>query len=112
MTWALSVLNGDKPLPDYLSDGRLTTLYKNGRPYAEVSNTRPIVILPHTLKIIEKVILGKIKQCGSNLFKVGPYQTSFQTGTSTQKNLSLVTHTSLTPPLTLPKETSSHSSTL
>jgi hypothetical protein len=54
------VRTGD--FPKYLSEGRLILLSKDNNEVAEVSNTRPIVVLSHIAKVIEKSLVGKLKQ--------------------------------------------------
>jgi hypothetical protein len=39
---------------------------------------RPIVILPHILKVIEKAIKLKAESLKSKLFEVGDYQAGFK----------------------------------
>ena len=43
-------------------------------------DTRPIVVKSHLLKVIEKVIMMKLKATDSELLKVGTYQTGFKKG--------------------------------
>ncbi len=55
-----------------------------------VDQIRPIAILPHLLKVIEKAIKIKAESIGNGLFKTGEYQKGFKKGHSTMDNLSLV----------------------
>jgi hypothetical protein len=68
-------------------------LTKSNKDIAHVEDTRPIVVLSHITKIIEKAIVNKLKELDSQLFKVKGYQTGFKEGKSTSLNLTkLLTH--------------------
>lgn len=90
--WAVEILNGKKPLPNYLRQGKLIPLSKTSQAEAELAQIRPVVVTSHISKILEKTILRKIEQTGSELLDVPDYQTGFKKGVSTQKNLANVLH--------------------
>ncbi len=75
------MLNTDN-IHDYLKTARLTMIAKNGKTNVQLDDIRPIAILPHITKVIEKAIKTKIEQT-SDMFKVEKYQTGFQKGSST-----------------------------
>ncbi len=56
-----------------MKEGRLVLLSKTTDEIAEVCNTRPIIVLPHLSKIVEKAILAKLEVLGSDLLKTGNY---------------------------------------
>ena len=55
----------EKDLPKFLSEGRLVLFSKDKESMAQVDNTRPIVVLSHITKIIEKAIMIRLKKLGS-----------------------------------------------
>ena len=71
----MDMLNSDN-IHDYLKVARLTMLAKNGKPNVQLDDIRPIAILPHITKVIEKAIKSKI-ETDSEMFKVEKYQTGF-----------------------------------
>ena len=73
--------------PRYLSDGRLVLLSKDNKDFAEVSNTRPIVVTSHITKVIEKAIVIRLEKMNSKLLSTGSYQSEFKKGSMTQINL-------------------------
>ena len=70
---ACQLLNGKRKIPSHLSKERLTTLSKSTKSVVELDNTRPIVVMSHITKILEKAVLAEIKATGSNLLNSGPY---------------------------------------
>ena len=82
------VLNSNK-LPHYLREFRLSVLSKTRSSEVKIEDTRPIAIGSHLLKIVEKTIKLKIEKLKSNLFVTEDYQSGFQAGISTQKNLAI-----------------------
>lgn len=90
--WAVEVLNGDRPIPNYLSEGRLVVLSKTSSPTVSLDQTRPIIVMPHITRILEKAMSAKLQESKSELLQTGDYQTGFKEGMSTQKNLSIVMH--------------------
>ena len=81
-------LNSNK-LPDYLREFRLSALSKTRSSEVKIEDTRPIAIGSHLLKIVEKTIKLKIEKLKSHLFVTEDYQSGFQAGISTQKNLAI-----------------------
>ena len=59
--------------PQYITNSRLILFSKTGKEYAEVTDTRPIAVSSHILKIVEKAILAKVKTQKSKLLGVGKY---------------------------------------
>ncbi len=59
--------------PAHMKAGRLVLLSKTLDEIAEISNTRPIVVLPHLTKIVEKALLLKLRATGSRLLDTGAY---------------------------------------
>jgi len=60
-------------LPLYLNEGKLVLLSKSDSPIAKIEETRPIAVLSHISKIVEKAILAKLKSTQSKLMDVGRY---------------------------------------
>ena len=56
-------------------------LSKNDLTQVVLFKIRPIAILPHVLKVLEKVIKIKSEDQGNNLFSTWNYQVGFKTGT-------------------------------
>ncbi len=56
----------------------------------QIDDTRPIMVLSHITKVVEKAILNKLNELGSKIFNVGGYQTGFKEGKSTSLNLTRV----------------------
>ena len=71
--WACQVLNGKRKIPSHLIKERLITLSKSTKSVVELDNTRPIAVISHITKILEKAVLAKIKATGSGLLNSGPY---------------------------------------
>lgn len=53
---------------------------------------RPIVVMSHITKVLEKAIMAKLKSSDSLLFDTGKYQSGFKEGYSAHRNLSIVIH--------------------
>ena len=58
-----------------------------GTTTASIHNVRPIMIKSHIFKVIEKVILNKIKSQRSKILSSGNYQNGFKEQRSTCNNL-------------------------
>jgi hypothetical protein len=56
---------------------------KTGRQEAEITETRPIMILSHLTKIIEKVIKNKLEKIQSKFLITDDYQSGFKAEVST-----------------------------
>lgn len=84
--FVLNSLNKNK-IPDYLKEAKLILLSKSSSPETTVDNTRPVMVLSHLTKIIEKCIKNKLEEMGSKMLETGSYQSGFKQGMSTQKNL-------------------------
>lgn len=65
-------------------------LSKTDKTQVSVDEIRPIVILPHILKVVENIIKMKVDEIKSELFDIGKYQVGFRQGHSTQDNLAIV----------------------
>ena len=75
-------------ISNHLKIARLVPLTKiKGRSVASVEEIRPIMIKSHLFKIIEKVVLNKIKSTRSTLLHSGDYQNGFKEQRSTCNNL-------------------------
>ena len=61
----LGWMNGGQKFPDYLQIGKLILLSKEKSENVEASNTRPIAVLSHVMKVVEKAILLKLEQNNS-----------------------------------------------
>jgi hypothetical protein len=59
--------------PKYLSDGRIVLLSKDNKDFAEVSNTKPIVVTSHITKLIVKTIVIRLEKMRSTLLNTGSY---------------------------------------
>ena len=70
-------------IPQYHKVGRLNMLSKTDRTQVTLDEIRPIIILPHILKVLEKAIKLKAESLKSPIFTVGDYQTGFKEGHST-----------------------------
>ena len=70
-------------IPEYIKQARLNMLSKTDTTQVTVGQIRPIVILSHTLKVIEKAVKNKVESLNSGLFKSGKYQVGFEKGHST-----------------------------
>ncbi len=79
-----------KKFPAHLKEGRLVLLSKSASEIAEISNTRPIVVLSHLSKITEKMIVNKLNSIESKLLDTGDYQTGFKKKSMTHFNLTKV----------------------
>lgn len=77
-------------MPAYLKESRLVMLSKTGKSEADLNDIRPIAIASHMTKVIEKAIKNKLTKLDSELLKTKEYQTGFQVGVSTQKNLAIL----------------------
>jgi hypothetical protein len=60
-------------IPAYLKEARLNTISKTGQTQVTVNNMRPITILSHILKVMEKAIKIKEEEQGNKLFGTGKY---------------------------------------
>ena len=87
VTSQLSSMLNNCVFPKYMSEGRLVLLSKTQSEYPGVDETRPLLIESHLTKIIERIILNKLKDMNSDLFKVGCYQKGFKAGESTYSNI-------------------------
>ncbi|KEJ82912.1 Ubiquitin carboxyl-terminal hydrolase [Oxytricha trifallax] len=66
-------------IPQYIKEGRLILLSKtSGEHYPEVNNTRAIIVNSHLNKIVEKVIVNKLQEKGSELMRKGNQQSGFK----------------------------------
>lgn len=54
------MLNNDD-IPDYLKIARLTLFSKNNKTKAALDDIRPIAVLSHIIKVLEKVIKNKLE---------------------------------------------------
>ena len=70
--FALKALNKNQ-IPDYLESPKLIIVSKNGSEEGSLDNVRPIMILSHITKILEKTIKNKLEQNLSNLIHTGEY---------------------------------------
>jgi hypothetical protein len=52
-------------IPGYLKEARLNMLSKTGNTQVTLDDVRPIAILPHFMKVIEKAIKIKAKSNGN-----------------------------------------------
>jgi hypothetical protein len=86
------MLNSAK-VPAYLKEARLTAMSKTDSQAVRVDQTRPLMILSHNTKIIEKAVKNKIRELGSRLFDTESYQCGFKKGWSTLDNLAMVLNT-------------------
>ena len=78
-------------VPDHLKCARLVPLTKiKGATTASIQDVRPIMIKSHIYKIMEKVILIKLKHTKSKMLMSGGYQNGFKEQRSTCNNLALV----------------------
>ena len=78
-------------IPSHLRWARLVPLSKvKGSAIATIQDIRPIMIKSHIFKIMEKVLLQKIKSTRSNLLRSGQYQNGFKERRSTCNNLAQV----------------------
>ena len=74
-----------------MRNARLVPLTKvKGSSTAALSEIRPIMIKSHVFKIMEKVILNKIKSCRSQMLNSKQYQNGFKERKSTCNNLAVV----------------------
>ena len=67
-------------ISEYLKKARLKMLSKNDLTQVVLFKIRPIAILPHVLKVLEKVIKIKSEDQGNYLFSSWNYQVGFKTG--------------------------------
>jgi len=66
---------------------RLVLLSKEDSPIAPVTKVRPIAIQSLPTRIVEKLILNKLKACDCRSIEVSNYQTGFQDAVSVQVNI-------------------------
>ncbi len=92
--FVLKALNNNKML-DYLKEAKMILLTKTNSAEARIENTRPIMILSHLTKIIEKCIKLKLEATSSQLLGTKSYQAGFKAGISTAKNLAIVVNQQL-----------------
>ena len=84
----LGLLGNPQKIPKYLYEGRLVPLSKNkGKDQAELKDIRPIVVLSHVAKIMEKAIMAKVAAEAPHLLQTRIYQTGFKEGTSTSAHI-------------------------
>lgn len=83
------MLNQDE-IPDYLKIAKLVLISKTGKTSAKLDEIRPISVLSHVTKVLEKAIKAKLDSLKSNLLTTGGYQSGFKKGHSTANNLSAV----------------------
>ena len=60
------MLNNDD-IPAYLKVARLTLISKSGKTSADLDDVRPIAILSHIIKVLEKAIKNKLESSKSKL---------------------------------------------
>ena len=66
-------------IPEHLKTARLVPLTKiKGQSTASIHDVRPIMIKSHIFKVMEKVILTKLKSEKSRLLMSGSYQNGFK----------------------------------
>ena len=75
-----------------LNNWKLIALSKSTKSVEKLDNMRPIVIMSHITKILEKAFIAKIKATSSNLLKTGHCQMGFKEACSTQNNFPYVIH--------------------
>ena len=66
------MINNDE-IPDNLKVARLTLISKNGKTAAALDEIRPIAILSHIIKVLEKAIKNKLETSMSKLLAIGKY---------------------------------------
>jgi hypothetical protein len=59
--------------PDYLKIARLNLLSKTNKTGVTLEQIRPIAILPHIAKAIERALKNRLDKSGSKLFTTGDY---------------------------------------
>ena len=67
----------------YLSNSKLLLLSKVESNEVALEDVRPIKILSHLTKIMEKAIKNKAVEIDSKMFETGNYQSGFKQGMST-----------------------------
>ena len=72
----VDLLNNDD-IPEYLTEVRLILISKNCKTTAELENVKPIAMLSHVIKVLEKTIKNKLKSTKSQLLATGWYQKGF-----------------------------------
>jgi hypothetical protein len=60
-------------IPDYLKVAKLMLISKNGKTTASLKDIRPIAILSHITKVLEKAMKNKLEATGSKLLHHGSY---------------------------------------
>lgn len=79
ITKEITAIINSGQIPDHLKDARLVPLTKTkGTSLATIHNVRPIMIKSHIFKVMEKVILNKIKNERSKMLMSGDYQNGFK----------------------------------
>ena len=79
------VLNGKRRIPACLKEGKLVLLSKSGSEKVQVTQTRPLAVLPPALKAVEKMILPSLTEVVWS--EVGEYQAGFRPGRSCHHNI-------------------------
>ena len=88
LTREITAMINSGQVPDHLKIARLVPLTKiKGSSTATIQDVRPIMIKSHIYKVMEKVILNKIKGERSRLLTSGNYQNGFKEQRSTCNNL-------------------------
>lgn len=74
-------------VPTHLKRGKLIALSKTGNSTVTVIDTRPIVVLSHAHKLIEKTIAARLKKAKSKMLVTPEWQRGFKEGFCCTENL-------------------------
>jgi hypothetical protein len=88
LAMAVTTLMNSNSVPEYLKEGDLFILSKNGIDTCLLKEIRPIVLLCFITKIMAKVLLNRANEYQS--IKTQAYQKGFKQGMSTSDNTSKI----------------------